>query len=93
MARIRGLDEVVAESTARTRMNALLMMFFGCAALLLASVGIYGLMVYSVEQRRPEIGVRLALGASPRVVRRLVVFETAGLAIVESRSEPFPQAG
>jgi ABC-type antimicrobial peptide transport system permease subunit len=63
-------------------MNTLLMMFFAAAALLLASVGIYGLMVYSVEQRRHEIGIRLALGASPAVVRRMVVFETARLAIV-----------
>lgn len=82
VARIRGLDEVVAESTARTRLNTLLMMFFGGAALLLASVGIYGLMAYSVEQRRREIGIRLALGASPGVVRRMVVFESARMAML-----------
>ena len=93
VARIRGLDEVAAESTARTRMNALLMMFFGCAALLLASVGIYGLMAYSVEQRRPrsESGWRWELRhawfggwwcSKPR-----------GWQSWESRSEPFPQAG
>jgi predicted permease len=81
-ARVRTLDEVAARSAARTHMNTLLMMFFGVSALLLASVGIYGLTAYSVKQRRREIGIRLALGASPSVVRRMVVFETARLSIV-----------
>jgi putative ABC transport system permease protein len=81
VARIRGLDEVAAESTARTRMNTLLMTFFGGAALLLASVGIYGLMAYSVEQRRREIGIRLALGAGPATVRRMVILQCGWLAL------------
>lgn len=80
VARIRALEQVAAESTARTRMNTLLMMFFAAGALLLSAVGIYGLMAYSVEQRRREIGIRLALGASPNVVRKMVVFESVRLA-------------
>lgn len=64
----------------RTRMNRLLFLFFDAAAWLLASVGIYGLKAYLVEQRRREIGTRLAPGASPGVVPRMVVFETARLA-------------
>jgi len=73
VARIRSMGDVVAESTARTRFDMWLMTIFGCSALLLAAVGIYGVMAYSVQQRTKEIGIRLALGADPGSVRRMVV--------------------
>jgi putative ABC transport system permease protein len=59
----------------------LLMTVFGCSALLLAAIGIYGLMAYSVEQRGHEIGIRLALGAEESRVRNMVVRQGMGLAL------------
>jgi putative ABC transport system permease protein len=82
VARIRSMDEVVSESTARTRFDMLLMSVFAASALVLAAVGVYGLMAYSVEQRTQEIGIRLALGASPDGVRRIVLRQGMTLAIV-----------
>jgi putative ABC transport system permease protein len=78
---VRSMDEVVSLSTARQRFNMLLMTVFGCAALLLAAIGIYGLMAYSVEQRTQEIGIRLALGAEASQVRSMIVRQGMGLAL------------
>src|SRR5438128_8033445 len=55
--------------------NALVMSIFACSALLLAAIGIYGLMAYSVAQRAQEIGIRLALGAKSSHIRKMVVFQ------------------
>jgi putative ABC transport system permease protein len=82
VADVRSMDEVVSLSTARQRFNMLLMTVFGACALLLAAIGIYGLMAYSVEQRTQEIGVRLALGAGTANVRNMVVQQGIGLALV-----------
>ena len=78
---VHSMDEVVALSTARQRFNMLLMTVFGGSALLLAAIGIYGLMAYSVEQRKQEIGIRLALGAEASRVRNMVVLQGMVLAV------------
>jgi len=59
----------------------LLMTIFGGSALVLAAIGIYGLMAYSVEQRTQEIGIRLALGAESGRVRRMIMFQGMELAV------------
>ncbi len=70
---VRAMDEVVARSTSRERFHMLLMSVFGAVSLLLAAIGIYGLMAYSVEQRTQEIGIRMALGAERGNVRGMIV--------------------
>jgi putative ABC transport system permease protein len=79
---IRTMNEIVSISTSRERFNMLLMTVFGCAALALAAIGIYGLMAYSVEQRTHEIGIRLALGAESGDVRKMVMFQGMRLTLV-----------
>ena len=76
------MDEIVSNSTSRQRFNMWLMTVFGGAALLLAAIGIYGLMAYSVEQRTQELGIRLALGAGATEIRNMVVVQGMRLAIV-----------
>jgi putative ABC transport system permease protein len=78
---VRTMEEVVSRSTSRQRFNMLLMTVFGSVALLLAAIGIYGLMAYSVQQRTQELGIRLALGAATANVRNMVVWQGMRLAL------------
>ncbi len=73
VARARSMDEVVRRSTARSDFNMVLLTTFAVSALVLAAIGIYGLMAYSVQQRTQEIGIRMALGAASDTVRNMVV--------------------
>jgi putative ABC transport system permease protein len=81
VARVQSMEEVLSESTARSDFNMVLMTIFGSAALLLAVIGIYGLMSYSVAQRRQEIGIRMALGAESGAVRKMIVRQGMSLAL------------
>jgi putative ABC transport system permease protein len=82
VATVATMDELVAQSIGSPRFYALLVAVFAALALVLAAVGIYGVMSYAVAQRRQEIGVRLALGAAPSQIFSLVVGETLKLAAV-----------
>jgi predicted permease len=81
VSRPRTMGAIVRQSTARSDFNMLLLTIFGASALLLAAIGIYGLMSYSVQQRTQEIGIRLALGADPARVRNMVIIQGMGLAL------------
>jgi predicted permease len=81
VAHVRSMEQVRGESTARTDFNMTLLLIFAGVALLLAAIGIYGLVSYSVQQRTQEIGVRMALGASAREVRIMVVRQGMMLAL------------
>jgi predicted permease len=80
-AKIRTMEQVSRDSTARQNFNLLLLAIFAAIALLLAAVGIYGVMSYSVEQRTHEIGIRAAMGASRRDTLNLVLLHALRMAM------------
>jgi putative ABC transport system permease protein len=82
IGKVRTMETIAAESVAQPRFRTLLLSLFGIVALLLASVGIYGVMSYAVAQRTQEIGIRLALGAQIRDVRRMVITHGMTMAVI-----------
>jgi putative ABC transport system permease protein len=86
VASVRTMEQVVGEATARSRMSSYLLAAFATLALLLAGIGLYGIVSYAVTQRRGEIGVRVALGAERGNILRLIarqgmVLTAAGLVL------------
>ena len=79
---VQPMTAILSDSIARQRLNMLLMTLFGGAALLLAAVGIYGLVAFSVEERTHEIGIRMALGARAERIRGMVLRQGLKLAAI-----------
>jgi putative ABC transport system permease protein len=82
---IRSMDEIISGSTTRQDFSLALMTIFGSSAVLLAAIGIYGLMAHSVEQRTQEVGIRMALGAGTGAVRSTIVLQGMRLALAGRR--------
>jgi putative ABC transport system permease protein len=78
----RPMEEIVVRSLTRDRFGMLVLGTFAGLALILAAVGLYGVVAYFVTQRTNEIGIRIALGAEPRGIQRLVVFESLRIVLV-----------
>ncbi len=79
---VRSMDDVSSRSTAVREFNMLLLSIFGGSALLLAAIGIYGLMANSVQQRTQEMGIRMADGAESSQIRNMFVVEGMRLALI-----------
>jgi putative ABC transport system permease protein len=82
VADVRTMDQWVARSLAQARFNSLLLATFAALALLLAAIGIYGVMSYAVSQRTSEIGIRVAMGAAMRDILTMIIGDAMRLAAI-----------
>ena len=82
VAHVLTMDEVEGHNLARQRFNMLLLTIFGGAGLLMAAIGVYGVMAFSVQQRTQEMGIRMALGAQAGNLRNLVIRQGMGLTLI-----------
>jgi cell division protein FtsX len=82
VAHIRTMNELESHNIARQRLNMLLLSIFGCAGLLMAAIGVYGVMSYSVQQRTQELGIRMALGAQASNLRNMVIRQGMTLTLI-----------
>jgi putative ABC transport system permease protein len=82
LANVRTMDEWLSNSAAQPRLNTVLISIFATVALIIAAIGIYGVLAYSVTQRTREIGVRMAMGATPVAVLKLIVREGMTIALI-----------
>src|SRR5262249_53286753 len=82
VSRVRSMDQLLSRSIDQPRFRTTLLGLFGLVALILSSVGIYGVISYSVNQRVQEIGIRMALGAQTKDVIRLILRQGIVLAVI-----------
>ena len=82
LVNVRTMDTAMAATVAQPRLQMVLLILFASIAMVLAAVGVYGVMAYTVSQRVPEIGVRMAVGASPERVVGMVVWQGAQLTLI-----------
>jgi len=82
LANVRMLEDIVSESMTQPRFSMLLVAIFGALAVVLAAIGMYGVISYSVAQRTQEIGIRMALGAARGDILRMILGQSARFALL-----------